>query len=81
MTRYAQILAGAAAVAVTSTFAMAQDRAPISWWYENASPANQDYLKALVEKAFNDANADQQLTIDFRGSELDKQLRVAMLRS
>lgn len=79
MTSCARILAGAAAVALTSSFAMAQDKAPISWWYENASPANQDYLKTLVEKAFNDANPDQQLTIDFRGSELDKQLRVAML--
>ena len=79
MTICARILAGAAAVALTSSFAMAQDKAPISWWYENASPANQDYLKTLVEKAFNDANPDQQLTVDFRGSELDKQLRVAML--
>jgi raffinose/stachyose/melibiose transport system substrate-binding protein len=59
--------------------ALAQDKAQVSWWYENASPANQDYLKTIVEQGFNEASGGYQLTIDFRGAELDKQLRVAML--
>ena len=59
--------------------AYSQDKKPISWWYETAAPENQEFLKTLLVNPFNEAHPDEQLTIDFRGSELDKQLRVAML--
>ncbi|KKC31751.1 ABC transporter substrate-binding protein [Devosia psychrophila] len=59
--------------------AFSQEKKPISWWYETAAPENQEFLRTLVVAPFNEAHPDEQLTIDFRGSELDKQLRVAML--
>jgi raffinose/stachyose/melibiose transport system substrate-binding protein len=59
--------------------AYGQDKKPISWWYETAAPENQEFLKTLLVNPFNEAHPDEQLTIDFRGAELDKQLRVAML--
>ena len=59
--------------------ALAQDKAPVSWWYEDASPDNQDNLKTIVERPSTPPSDGTQLTIDFRGAELDKQLRVAML--
>src|SRR5262245_4950525 len=59
--------------------ARADDKKPISWWYETAAPENQENLRNLLVKAFNDAHPDQELSIDFRGQELDKQLRVALL--
>jgi raffinose/stachyose/melibiose transport system substrate-binding protein len=59
--------------------AFAQDKAPVSWWYEAASPANQDNLRSILVDRFNAANPQSELSIDFRGSELDKQLRIAML--
>ena len=57
----------------------AQEKKPISWWYETAAPENQENLQNLLVKVFNEAHPDQELSIDFRGQELDKQLRVAML--
>jgi raffinose/stachyose/melibiose transport system substrate-binding protein len=71
--------AAAAGLVLAATAALAQDKAPISWWYEQASPANQENLKTLLVDPFNAANTGDNLTIDYRGSELDKQLRVAML--
>src|SRR6476620_5370851 len=57
----------------------AQEKKPISWWYETAAPENQENLQNLLVKVFNEAHPDQELSIDFRGQELDKELRVAML--
>lgn len=81
MQTLSRLLAGAATatMALGASAALAQDKAPVSWWYENASPANQDNLKTIVEQGYNEASSDYALTIDFRGAELDKQLRVAML--
>lgn len=59
--------------------AYSQDKKAISWWYETAAPENQEFLKTLLVAPYNEAHPDQQLTIDFRGAELDKQLRIAML--
>lgn len=70
---------GLLTVALLSGAALAQDRKPISWWYETANPENQEYLQNLLVNAFNTEHPDQELTIDFRGAELDKQLRVALL--
>ena len=58
--------------------AFAQDKAPVTWWYEAASPENQANLQKILVEPFN-ASGKGDLTIDFRGNELDKQLRVAML--
>lgn len=66
------------ASAICST-ALAQDKKPVSWWYENAAPENQQFLKDLLVKPFNEESSDAALSIDFRGAELDKQLRIAML--
>lgn len=81
MTKHMFFAKGVAVVAacLMATTALAQDKATISWWYESADPENKDYLQQLLIDPFNEANPQYQLTIDFRGSELDKQLRVAML--
>lgn len=81
MKRNAWILSGTAAAALTliAPLAMAQDAAPITWWYEQANPTSQEHLKNILVDPFNASHPDQNLTIDYRGTELDKQLRVAML--
>ena len=70
---------GLAALPVLNRFAYAADGKPITFWYESASPENQDNLKNLLVDPFNKAHPEDSLSIDFRGSELDKQLRIAML--
>ena len=74
--RGALVVLGASVFAGT---ALSQEKAPISWWYETAAPENQEYLRTLLVAPFNAANPQYDLSIDFRGSELDKQLRIAML--
>lgn len=78
MTRLPILLAGTA-LAGLAWPALAQEAKPVTWWYEQASPENQDNLRELVEAAFDAAHPEHDLGIDFRGTELDKQLRVAML--
>ncbi len=70
---------GLLTVSLLSSTAQAQDKKAISWWYETATPENQQNLQTLLVDPFNSAHADEDLAIDFRGAELDKQLRVAML--
>jgi raffinose/stachyose/melibiose transport system substrate-binding protein len=70
---------GLASLPLVSRMALAADAKPISFWYESATPENQQHLQDLLVTPFNKANPDYQLSIDFRGSSLDKQLRVAML--
>lgn len=65
-------LAGAMAPA-----AFAEDT--VSWWYESATPEQQGFLQDLLVAPFEAAHPDIKIRIDYRGSELDKQLRVAML--
>ncbi len=81
MKRTAWILSGATATALSllAPLAMAQDAAPISWWYEQADPDSQGFLTNVLVDPFNAAHPESKLTIDYRGTELDKQLRVAML--
>lgn len=69
----------AALTALAGTAALAQDAQPISWWYELASPENREYLQTLLVEPFQAAHPEYSLNIDYRGNELDKQLRVAML--
>lgn len=58
--------------------ALAQSH-PISWWYEAATPEQQGFIKANIIDPFNESHPDYNLTIDYRGSQLDNQLRVALL--
>jgi raffinose/stachyose/melibiose transport system substrate-binding protein len=62
-----------------STFGFAADQKPIGFWYESATPENQDNLKNILVDPFNAAHPEDALSIDFRGNDVDKQLRVAML--
>lgn len=61
----------------TAHLALAQE--PVSWWYEQATPDQQKIIQQNIIEPFNKSNADYDLTVDYRGSELDKQLRVALL--
>ena len=70
---------GLASLPILSRFAFAEDGQPISFWYESASPENQEALQKLLVEAFNAAHPGQTLSLDVRGSDLDKQLRVALL--
>jgi raffinose/stachyose/melibiose transport system substrate-binding protein len=70
---------GLAALPLLPRLAFADDKKPIGFWYESASPENQDNLKNLLVDPFNAAYPQDDLSIDFRGSDLDKQLRIAML--
>ena len=70
---------GLASLPFLPRLAFAADQKPVTFWYESASPENQDNLKNLLVDPFNAAHPEDLLSIDFRGSDLDKQLRVAML--
>ncbi|MBB3455978.1 raffinose/stachyose/melibiose transport system substrate-binding protein [Rhizobium sp. BK313] len=70
---------GLASLPFLPRLAFAADQKPLTFWYESASPENQDNLKNLLVDPFNAAHPEDLLSIDFRGSDLDKQLRVAML--
>jgi raffinose/stachyose/melibiose transport system substrate-binding protein len=70
---------GLAGLPLLSRFAFAADQKPVAFWYESASPENQENLANLLVAPFNAAHPEDLLSIDFRGSDLDKQLRVAML--
>lgn len=70
---------GLACLPLMSRLAVAEDQKPIGFWYESATPENQEALEKLLIGPFNAAHPDQLLGIDYRGSDLDKQLRVAML--
>lgn len=73
------IAAGLAAAVLAAPQAGAQDKKPITWWYETATPENQQNLQTVLVDPFNAAHPDQSLSIDYRGTELDKQLRIALL--
>jgi raffinose/stachyose/melibiose transport system substrate-binding protein len=70
---------GLASLPLMSRFAFAADQQPVGFWYESASPENQEALQNLLVTPFNAAHPDELLSIDVRGSDLDKQLRIAML--
>ena len=70
---------GLAGLPLLSRFAFAADQKPVAFWYESASPENQEDLNNLLATPFNAAHPGDLLSIDFRGSDLDKQLRIAML--
>jgi raffinose/stachyose/melibiose transport system substrate-binding protein len=70
---------GLATLPLLPRLAFGEDKKPVGFWYESASPENQDNLKTILIDPFNAAHPQDDLSIDFRGSDLDKQLRIAML--
>jgi raffinose/stachyose/melibiose transport system substrate-binding protein len=70
---------GLAALPLLSRIAYGADGKPISFWYETATPDNQENILKLLVEPFNAAHPADDLSIDFRGADLDKQLRIAML--
>ncbi len=57
----------------------AQAVKPVTWWYESAAPAQQKAIADVLVAGFDAVHPEYQLMIDYRGSELDKQMRVALL--
>ena len=72
-----KLLAATALIASAAQMAAAQEK--VSWWYEQATPDQQKLIQQNIVEPFAKANPDYSLVIDYRGNELDKQLRVAML--
>lgn len=66
-----------AALIATAQIATAQER--VGWWYEQATPDQQKLIQTHIVEPFNSSQDDYTLGVDYRGNELDKQLRVAML--
>ncbi|PCI87618.1 MAG: ABC transporter substrate-binding protein [Hyphomicrobiales bacterium] len=77
MTHKLTLIAGAIAAFTTAQAALAQE--PVTWWYEAANPEQQAALGEFMIDKFNAANPEHVLTIDYRGNELDRQLRIALL--
>lgn len=75
--RMMNLFAAAALLAGTAQCAFAQER--VTWWYEQATPERQKLVQTDLIEPFNASQKDYSLVIDYRGNELDKQLRVAML--
>ncbi|GGA94188.1 ABC transporter substrate-binding protein [Brucella endophytica] len=72
-----KLLAAAVILAGTAQIAAAQER--VTWWYEQATPDQQKLIQDNIVGPFNASQSSYNLVIDYRGSELDKQLRVALL--
>ncbi|KQR77644.1 ABC transporter substrate-binding protein [Rhizobium sp. Leaf341] len=72
-----KLLTATAVIASLAQVASAQDK--VSWWYEQATPDQQKLIQQNIVEPFGKAHPDESLVVDYRGSELDKQLRVAML--
>lgn len=69
----------AAAMAISAISTGALQAQEISWWYETANPEQRKALEEILEKPFEAANPGANVVLDYRGAELDKQLRIAML--
>lgn len=54
---------GSLAVLLMGGTALSQQKKPISLWYEAASPENQENLKTLLVKPFNEAHPNEPLKI------------------
>jgi hypothetical protein len=57
--------------------ASAADR--VTWWYEQATPDQRKLITKNIVESFDRAKPKYNLVINYRGNELGKQLRVAML--
>lgn len=52
---------------------------PVTWWYETATPDQQATITRNIIEPFNAAHPQDNLSIDYRGAQLDNQMRVALL--
>lgn len=59
-----------------ATSAAAQD---ISWWYEQATPEQQGFIDTLIVQPFEAAAPDFDVTVDYRGNDVERQVRLALL--
>lgn len=59
--------------------AQAAAQAPLTFWYESANPEQQRALQKDFVNPFNASQKQCRLTIEYRGANVDKQLRVALL--
>lgn len=66
-------------IALLAVQAAAQSPAPLTFWYEQANPSGQRALQKNLIDPFNASQKACRLTLDVRGANLDKQLRVALL--
>ena len=66
-------------IALLTVQAAAQSPAPLTFWYEQANPSGQRALQKNLIDPFNASQKACRLTLDVRGANLDKQLRVALL--
>lgn len=65
--------------ALLAVQAAAQSPATLTFWYEQANPSQQQALQKNFIEPFNASQKQCRLTLDVRGANLDKQLRVALL--
>lgn len=65
--------------ALLSVQAAAQSPASVTLWYEAANPSQQQALQKNFIEPFNAAQPQCRLSVEVRGANLDKQLRVALL--
>lgn len=79
MTKIFGKLASSVAVAAFATLPALAEDTPVTWWYESANPDQQASLSELMIDKFNAADNGNTVTIDYRGNELDKQLRISLL--
>lgn len=66
-------------LASTSLTLGAYAEGPISWWYETATPDQQGAITRNIIEPFNASHPGDTLSIDYRGAQLDNQMRVALL--
>ncbi|MFV0303375.1 MAG: ABC transporter substrate-binding protein [Paracoccus sp. (in: a-proteobacteria)] len=52
---------------------------PVSWWYEAATPDQQAVVQRNIVDGFNASHPNDRLSVEFRGNQIDNQLRVALL--
>ncbi len=79
MNKHIYAKAAIALMAGTALTGTALAEGPISWWYESATPEQQGVITRNIIEPFNAANPGHMLSIDYRGAQLDNQMRVALL--
>ena len=60
-------------------YVWAQGKKVVSFWYEAATPQQQQALDDALVKPFDAAHPGEDLQILYRGEDVDKQLRIALL--
>lgn len=73
-----QMAAGLGVLSLPSRV-IAQTKKAVTFWYEAATPKQQRALGDALVKPFDTAHPDEDLKILYRGEDVDKQLRIALL--